>query len=329
MLYRIIVIIIIISRLLTASGGAGSETHDADISARLRASLEFIRESAVEMKDTSSISEWTVIALAVGGSDDRELYDAYLDAVTKRVAAEVPGKTPLGTLSEHKATENARVVLALSAIGADPTNIGGYDLTAPLTDTAWVCSGTVNGPIFALIALDASGVEDGGAMDRLADYILERQLPDGGWALSSKKADVDVTAMALQALAACADRPDVTSAAERAVTVLSELQQENGGYRSFGRENSESISQVIIALSDWGISPDTDERFIKNGKSLLDALMDFSASDGGFLDVLDSESFNNKSSQMATEQASLALAALVRNGESGVTLYSFGEKKAR
>lgn len=321
MFQRIIIIILLICRFLAASFGiSAGQDRDTDVSAQLCAVLEYLRESAADADDISKLGEWTVIALRTGGMPDSGLNDRYLAYITEKVRAEAPGKSPLGALDEHKPTENARIVLALSAIGADPADIGGYDLTAPLCDVDWVCSGTVNGPVFALLALNASGAGDADTRNKLADYILECRLSDGGWALSGKRADPDVTAMALQALAVCSDRPDVVSAAHSAIDALARLQHENGGYLSYGRENSESASQVIIALCAWGIDPRTDSRFIRNGRSLFDVLMEYRAPDGGFCDVPEQ---GTSPSRMASEQAALALAALEKLGQGGGALYSF------
>lgn len=99
-----------------------------------------------------------------------------------------------------------------------------------------------------------------------------------------------MTAMSLQALAKYKDRADIAAAAERGFATLSALQQDNGGYASWGSVNSESISQVIVACTAWGIDPDTDSRFIKSGGSALDALLGFYLKDGkGFAHVLETD----------------------------------------
>lgn len=322
MLLRILSIFLIIFHFLTASCGTSHAPSDGvDVSQELRTTLEYIRENASSPDDTSGIGEWTLISLRAGGISDSTLNAYYLDGIKHRVQSEVPGKTPAGTLDEYKPTENARVVLSLSAIGAPSSDIGGYDLSAPLRNVDWVCSGTVNGPVFALLALNASGLNDSDVKNRLADYILECQLSDGGWAISGKNSDPDTTAMALQALRVCSERSDVTSAVQHAIDVLARLQQENGGYCSYGRENSQSVSQVIMALCSWGIDFREDSRFVKNERTLLDVLMEYRASDGGFVDVMGKD----KASRMATEQAALALAAIEGFTEDGTVPYSFGK----
>ena len=260
-------------------------------------------------------SEWLVIALARSG---REVPDSYYDSVVKAV------QDAGGVLSDRKFTEYSRTILALTAIGKDPTNVGGYDLLSKLADMDDVTFQGLNGAIFALIALDSNkydvpAVADGGKQvtrDGLVAYILEQQLSDGGWALSGDSADPDMTAMALQALAAyrTGDKA-VQSAVDKALKTLSGMQQADGGYSSWGTLNSESCAQVIIALTALGIDPAKDSRFAKNGLTVLDALLSF-ALDGGFRHTADGER-----NDMATEQALCALTAYARLLDGKTALY--------
>ena len=270
--------------------------------------------------------EWTIIALCSGGEMNAAAREAYLSSVADTVSTKLSGgeRSPASALDKHKATENARVILALLAVGADPTDIGGYDLVSALCDVDWVCSGTLNCPIYALTALDASGKGHDAEKNALVDYVLDAQLKDGGWALSGDKADSDVTAMALQALCRHRDRSDVIASAARALDVLSRLQLDTGEYRSWGRVNSESISQVVIALCAWGIDPASDARFVKNETSALEALLGYITEDG-FADTKPGSSIANagETNLMATEQASLALSAYELFASGGGSIYDF------
>lgn len=270
---------------------------------------------AVKGDELAFGSEWLVIALARSG---REVPDSYYDSVVKAV------QDAGGVLSDRKFTEYSRTILALTAIGKDPTNVGGYDLLAKLADMDDVTFQGLNGAIFALIALDSNKYDvpaaaDGGKQvtrDGLVAYILDQQLSDGGWALSGDSADPDMTAMALQALAAyrTGDKA-VQSAVDKALKTLSDMQQADGGYSSWGTLNSESCAQVIIALTALGIDPAKDSRFAKNGLTVLDALLSFAA-DGGFRHTADGER-----NDMATEQALCALTAYARLLDGKTALY--------
>ena len=248
-------------------------------------------------------SEWLVIALARSG---RDVPDSYYDSVVKAV------QSAKGQLSDKKSTEYARTILALTAIGKDPADVGGYDLLARLADMDDVTYQGINGAIFALLALDSGKYDvpaaaEGGTQvtrDGLVAYILAQQLSDGGWALSGTSADPDVTAMALQALAPYRTGDETVDAAvDKGVQLLSDMQLSDGGYSSWGTLNSESCAQVLIALATLGIDPVSDSRFVKNGLTVLDALLAYAVS-GGFRHTVDGEA-----DAIATEQALCALTA--------------------
>lgn len=260
-------------------------------------------------------SEWLVIALARSG---RDVPDSYYDSVVKAV------QSAKGQLSDKKSTEYARTILALTAIGKDPADVGGYDLLARLADMDDVTYQGINGAIFALLALDSGKYDvpaaaEGGTQvtrDGLVAYILAQQLSDGGWALSGTSADPDVTAMALQALAPYRTGDETVDAAvDKGVQLLSDMQLSDGGYSSWGTLNSESCAQVLIALATLGIDPVSDSRFGKNGLTVLDALLAYAVS-GGFRHTVDGEA-----DAIATEQALCALTAYARLLDGKTALY--------
>lgn len=270
-------------------------------------------------------SEWIVISLATAGYSAALPVSSYYSSVASTVAEKLRDSnySPSTALDKNKATENARVILALLSIGVDPHNVGGYDLVSALLDTDWVCSGTLNCPIYALIALNACGTGNTDAKNFIVDYILSKQLPDGGWALSGERSDPDVTSMALQALSFHRSRNDVSSAASRAILALSTLQLDTGGFRSWGVVNSESISQVMIALCAWGIDPSSDSRFVKNGNSALDALLTYSIENSGFSHLPPDCSTTAQVNLIATEQATMAITAYLGYISGEGIIYSF------
>mgnify|MGYP003295524114 CR=1 FL=1 len=180
----------------------------------------------------------------------------------------------------------------------------------------------MNGAVYALLALDSGSYEiplnvadsTQATREMYVDYILDAQYSDGGWALSGDTSEADLTAMALQALAKYQDRADVAEAIERGLVFLSENQNEDGGFTYFGAQTCESVSQTILALTELGISLE-DGRFVKDGNTLLDALLRFRQKDGTFAHLLD-----GGTDMIAPEQAFLALVAADRmdRGESSV-----------
>ena len=121
--------------------------------------------------------------------------------------------------------------------------------------------------------------------------------------------------MALQALAKYRDRQDVAEAVEKGVEILSQLQNDRGGFTSFDSEACETIAQVMVALVELGIEPE-DPRFVKNGSTLMDALLRFRGEDGGFSHLVDEEA-----DLLATEQAFYALVAADRMARGETSLY--------
>ena len=261
----------------------------------------------------STGGEWMVIGLARSG---RPVPAGYYDNVVEYVKAKADANE---RLHRAKVTDNARVILALTAIGKDVTNVGGHNLLKGLDNMAYVQKQGINGPIFTLIALDSHNYPTMGDVTRekLIQVILDAQLPGGGWNLSGENADTDMTAMAIQALAPYYKTNETVKAAvDKALEALSALQRNDGGFGSWGTVNSESCAQVIVALTALGIDPATDSRFVKNGHTVLDALAGFYVTGGGFKHVAD-----KGRDGMATEQGYYALAAYYRFVNAQTRLY--------
>ncbi|GIN88831.1 hypothetical protein J6TS2_52170 [Heyndrickxia sporothermodurans] len=267
--------------------------------------------------------EWYIFSLARGGASK---IDNYFETYNKNLEAAVKSKK--GVLHRSKYTEYSRVIIALNAIGKDPTNVGGYNLVEPLFNFDKVKVQGINGPIFALIALDTNHyripANAKNSRQTMIDYILNERLEDGGWALGSKTSDPDITAMAIQALSSYMDQERVRNAVEEAVTTLSKTQSEDGGFKSWGTANVESASQVVVALTSLGIDPKNDPRFIKKNGNLLSNIMTFySKEDGGFKHVI-----SGKVDSMATEQVSYAIASYLRFLNKQTKLYDMTDKKS-
>ena len=261
--------------------------------------------------------EWMVIGLIRSGRQIRNA-DAYYEAVVKFVQENIDEN---GRLHNAKSTENSRIILALTAMGKDVTNIGGYNLLTGLNNMEYVQKQGINGPIWALIALDSGNypVPVGNVTrEALIQVILDAQLADGGWALSGSISDPDMTGMALQALAPYYKKnAEVKKIVDEAIETLSMMQAADGSFASIDGSSSESIAQVVAALSALGIDADTDSRFIKNGMSALDALYAFYVQGGGFKHIP-----NGKLDGMATEQSYYALAAYFRMLDGKTTLFN-------
>ncbi|MEA4823435.1 MAG: S-layer homology domain-containing protein [Clostridiaceae bacterium] len=261
--------------------------------------------------------DWLTLGLVRSGQN---LTSAQKKAYTQSVESAL--KNTNGVLS-RKNTDYARVIIGLTAAGCDASDFQGYDLTLPLADYDATVRQGLNGPVWALIALDCGeyGIPASEKTAKQAtrelyiEYILGRELTKGGFAISGDNPDPDMTAMCVTALSRYAYRADVSATLTRAVKQLSSLQRDDGGFASYGVANAESNAQVIIALTSMGISVD-DPRFVKNDCSPLDALLSYQLADGSF-----SHTAGGSANGIAAMQAFLALAALVC-GENGDRLYA-------
>lgn len=259
----------------------------------------------------SSVSDWTALAMARAEvADDYAGYLTRLQAYVERQYAEN------GCLHEVKATEYHRIALTAAALGGDPTAFGtkpdgtAIDLVAEGTYN-WqgddLGGQGLNGWIFALLAVDAvnADIPAGARYSRqdMLDAIVSAQLPEGGFSLGGGEMDVDITAMALQALAPYqAELPEVIDAA---LNALSSAQLPTGGFESWGAQSSESCAQVLLALCELNIDPETDARFQKASGNVVTALLSFCTADGGI-----AHQQGGQADAMAGEQAMQALMAL-------------------
>ena len=272
----------------------------------------------------SSFSDWLAFALA--RSDVKENYSAYLTALERYVEAAYKKEN---CLDKNRATEYHRICLTVLALGGDPRAFGtdaagnAIDLVA---DGVWNFQGGdldvqgINAWIFALILLNAGGWDApaGAAVSEndIIKTLLQRQTDSGAWGYTENDEDVDLTAMAVQALSGERTRPDIAEAIEKAFDWLSSRQTEDGAMPSQGTPTAESTAQTVIALCSMGIDPSADGRFRKANGDLLSALESFRLPDGCFVHLSDDEKANG----VATQQALLALCAAerLRAGETGV-----------
>ncbi|MCP1356812.1 S-layer homology domain-containing protein [Aneurinibacillus migulanus] len=275
---------------------------------------EAIRTASELILSSGTISEWEAIGLARAG---QTVPTSYLSAVEQEL------KNKEGYF--RKVTDYERIAIAVKAAGGDPTSIAGYNLIEKIYNHDRMLVQGLNGPIFALIALDCGNYqipEDAKwNRDKLLTEILSKQNEDGGFSLSPGMSDPDITGMTLTALAPYTDKTEVKTASERAVNWLSKSQKPHGGYASaWGEDSSESVAQAIIALTAHGIDP-TEARFTKEENNLVSNLMTFRQEDGGFAHVLGGSTNN-----MATEQALQALVAydLFMNGKGGLYRFTTG-----
>lgn len=287
-------------------------------------------------------TEWAILAEARGNVNATVWYDTYLSNTAAAVAA-LNGNLDQSP-TQIKRTEYSRLILALTALGEDATEFTGsngrvYNLVSPLFDKT--SSGTYrvseqgnNGTAFALIALDSGNYydDDTGNTARNAwlNTLCRTQLDSGAWGIDGEHAgaDVDATAMVIQALAPYrATNSAVAEAIEKALTWLSQKYQTTGDYGS-----SESAAQVIVALSALNIDAKTDSRFQYKGISVLSNFLSYAdETTGGFLHVKVDPSTGGAGTvnQMSSEQAAYTLVAYDRHVNGSKRLYDMSDVTKR
>ena len=277
---------------------------------------------------------WNGIAL------DRQARGSWQSGTLNELVQKIGSSIEANSGTQYElVTDYAKWVLAIQAAGGDPSSLVYnktkinllekiYDFYVRLND------GTVknlyaqglNAPIWSLIALDSvpeTVPQD--ARYRKADlvrYIVKAQNADGSFALiRGSKGDVDITAMALQALAKHRNENGVEAAVQKAVQWLAAQQKENGGFASYySNDNCESTAQTIIALTALGTDPAAAPFRTETGTTMLDALLYYHLGDGSFAHEANTYGVLT-ANDLASEQAHLALTAYDRYAQNKETLY--------
>ena len=281
---------------------------------------KYIQKNVPAPVVASDRGEWAVLGLARAGV---ELSDAYIQAYYGKVVAYVKaniGSDGILRKPDDKntpvITDNERIILALTAIGKDPANVGGKNLLAALQnkDIMQVTNTSdtdINGLVFGLLALNSGNYTQDSYW--LVQAILTQQNEDGSWSSSADTkpvGDVDMTAMALQALAPYYNEggdTTVNAAVDKALQWLS------AKYKNTGYTSAESCAQVVVALSALQLNANSDSSFVKTvdgaPTSVLGDLLRYYLGEGqGFKHAASGMTADQK----ATEQALYAMAAYER-----------------
>lgn len=308
------------AQILANTDTSEADTYSAKLSEVISDTAKYLIKTVSSPTVGSIGGEWTVIALSRSGE---EVPDGYFERYYRNVCEYTEERQ--GVLHEVKSTEYSRVILALTSIGKSPENVAGYNLLETLADYDATLKQGLNGPIWALIALDSAGYEipentsakTKATRQMYVDYILECEIEGGGWALSKNltQPDADITAMALTALSRYTEDAKVEQAVQRGINVLSKMQNENGAYTQYNSENSETAAQVLTAMSALGTGI-SDERFVKNGKTVADSILSYYNKSQGFSHA----GASGETNLMATEQCLYALVAAYRfeNGKNAL-----------
>ncbi|GGE40747.1 hypothetical protein GCM10011391_19410 [Pullulanibacillus camelliae] len=266
--------------------------------------------------DVSSKQLERAITQATGYINQNNSFDFYGAMAYRLLNKELPQRfidSLAKTLTDNggsfrNVTDYEKLVLSVSAAGGDATDFAGTNLVKGIYASQRMTNQGNNGVIYGLLALDSGKYQVPKdavwSRERLLNDIISQQNKDGGWALTGEESSVDLTGMALAALAPYKNQAAVKTAITKATAYLSNQQNKDGGYGSKinGGDSSESTAQAIIGLTAVGVDP-AGKAFTKGQANLLTHLLDFQAESGGYRHLLTDKQANS----LSTPQALLAL----------------------
>ena len=324
-IYVILILLLVVFAVTgcgSRAGGPADTIGDTDAFLKERGGIEKGEDitAASWYRAGDSLTDWIMIMESGAGLDAD--YEKYLDDLKKYVEEAYGTEKKLDRI---KATEWHRIALAVMAAGGDPTSFGSdrkgdpidliRDGTYGWTQTDELDAQGSNALIYGIHVLRAWGGEVPEDAKYTEEIMLEKLLgyraEDGGFCLAGRDSDMDITAMAVHALAYYRDDDRISRIIDEAIEYLSERQSQGGYYIYYDRYSSETCAQVVTSLSAAGIDPREDERFEKAGADVVEALLTFKNDDGGFASSLDTSGRPEDSDMMATYQAFGAMTSLM------------------
>lgn len=273
----------------------------------------------VDPQDTEldNAVDWTAIVLARGGYEGYADYPAYIDGAVKANFAQM-------YLSDY-----ARAALAVGASGGDARNVGGHDLIEAIAKTDFTQELYTDGVSYALLAADSMDYDfPADSRQAMIDALCKAQRADGGFNyllsvnpddIYSVDGSVDTTGPVLAALAPYQADEEVAAVIEKALSFLKANQNpETAGFGFMGSDSAETISMAVMGLTALKIDPCGPD-FVKNGKTMIDALLTFVNPDGGM------KAWDGNSNIITTYQALSALEAYARFAKGEAAFYDFSD----
>ena len=289
---------------------------DGDTRQQIQVVMDGIAEYKIRQSDAANVEEWLGGALSQGAGTGSEWYVMALSQNGEYDFSSYEAAL-LGYLEKNEvysASTRQKYALALCAVGSTDSYISSVlgDSIGKQGIMSWV---------FGLHLLN-NGYEGEYSAEYVVDKLVSLQCEDGGWSLTGQSGDVDVSAMTVQALAVYREsNAKVSAAVDRALELLSNRQCEDGDYMSYGEKNPESTAQVLVALCSLGIDALEDERFIKNGNTVLDGILKYRLDDGSFCHTVD-----GATDERSTEQIYFGCAAYLRMMDGKSPVYVFDRR---
>lgn len=277
------------------------------LASRIIDEFEDVLTTSREISD-SEISTFSAQLLALQNANI-ELTKAETEKLQEIMTAMV-GASSEYYLGRTSSTYSAGAVRATQYLGMNPGDINGLDYLAVLTNTDKLAATSTydfNSFMEDIAAVDpvvwrSRGVDVDTVVDKYAARILADQTPDGGFdnyyganiaqghADTSWRDDARYTAETLTALAPYADKEYVAKAIDAGLEYLSSVQLADGSFANMSKKtpDGEVTLAVLKMMEALDISLD-DERFVKNGNTVADAMRTFYVDGVGFISNFDVE----------------------------------------
>lgn len=285
----------------------------AVISTGIASSEAYINQQLSEIHDTTGVSygfEWYVISmLRAQKAIDEDILDEYYGSLVKKVK-----EFDVNT----KPTDLARTALSLLVMNKDITNIDGVNLLELIYNNEYSETGS-NDLAYALIVFNATELQIPENAkwneDKIIAELLKYQAENGGFGLTGNAiADIDVTAICIQALSSYQENTDVNNAVSRALEYLKGIISSDYNYS----DNPNSTAQVLMALSSLKIDvTDINNGFGSETENIITALGKYRNNEGsGYL-------YENAVNSMATVQVMQAYDAYRKAHKENLLYWDF------
>lgn len=268
--------------------------------------------------------EWTVM--------DMGAYENYAPETENKLtdsARQTFINSAISIIQDPSTSDTAidKAVLGLAAIGKNPELLYPVNSNTPVSAieklngveksaSAWSAP-------YTLAAYNQGDYNTDSYETEIIDTLLANQEEDGSW---NEWGTIDTTANVIAGLSFYKENSDINTAIENAINYLSSQQNEDATYSdAYSGANSNSTAMVIIGLSAAGVDLINDNRFIKNGKNIIDGLLLFMVAEENGFGYTDNVSINSYSTEQAF-RALIAFAQTMKTGEA-YNIYDFSKNE--
>lgn len=283
-------LVLILAAFAAGSGSAAAYVTPAQAEHAADRGVSWFLTNQAEDGDLGS--DWAMTALGAAGLNAADARTSLLDPSAQDFYL---GGWQTGGPG-GAATDAERAILAGVAGGIQTSRLGAaaeatksnlVARVAELFDGEQIGSdGLLSDDIFGVLALHHAGAPEA-LLRALADYLMGKQLPGGGWSWSASPTaveDPEMTGATVAALCAAGVSPGDPGLAAGLDFIRSAQDSASGGFAApFGiGVNTDTTAWIVSGLVQCGIDPQGPEWTTAEGKTPLDYLLSMQQPDGHF-----------------------------------------------